>query len=211
MMATTRNPDTAMRQAFEKAGVSDPEERLKRLALKAMVEHADSNEDTIEAIWQGVQKERALLVELFKLDYHRAISGLLYRVRGEVAFAARQDIKKSKLRRQAERVVDIHEARQQASAAEILREQEAKQAIADQEYRDYLARWKRTQIGHLEVHGTPIWEVTAGTARAWLVQQRRPLRTVELLIEGLPDDGRPIGYYRRPEDVEELWKRASAE
>ena len=60
------------------------------------------------------------------------------------------------------------------------------------------------------VDGMPVWQVTPATVRAWLPTQRRRWRTVELLIEGLPDDGRPIEYYRRPEDVADLWHRAGA-
>lgn len=200
-------PDTAIANAFQRAGITSAEDRLRNIAIREMVAHADSDQDTIDAIWASVQKDRSLLVELFKLDSDRAIRGLLYRTRLSITSQQNIDRKKSKIELQARRVVDLHDARQQAREEEINRRDREKQAEYDRQHREHLASWHRTEIGHIEIHGVPVWQVTAGTARAWLETQRRPLRCVELLIEGVPDDGRPIEFYRRPEEVAELWKR----
>lgn len=200
--------ETAMSQAMRQAGVTSAEDRLHDIAVKAMVAHADDTEETISAIWSVVQKDRILLIELFKFESSRAIQSLLFRVRARIASASKQDIKKTKGQQAAERLVDLHEARQAARETEINRQWQAKQDEADRQHHEHLAMWKRTEIGDIEVHGTPIWKVTAGTAKAWLVQQRRPLRCVELLIQGVPEDGNPIEFYRRPSDVADLWKQA---
>lgn len=156
-----------------------------------------------------VQKDRMLLLELFKYEHGRAIQSLLFRVRASISAASKSDVRKTKVQREASRLVDLHEARQAAREAEIDRQWQAKQDEADRQHREHLAMWKRTEIGNIEVHGVPIWQVTAGTAKAWLVQQRRPLRCVELLIQGVPEDGNPIEFYRRPSDVADLWKQSA--
>jgi hypothetical protein len=30
------------------------------------------------------------------------------------------------------------------------------------------------------------------------------------VISGVPDDGRPIDFYRRPDEIDALWKQAEA-
>lgn len=150
--------ETAMGQAMRKAGVVSPEDRLHDIAVKAMVAHADDLEDTIDAIWNTVQKDLSLLIELFKFEHTRAIQSLLYRVRTSIASAAKQDIRKTKVQRQAETLVSLHDARQAAREAELDRQWQAKQNEADREHREHLAMWKRTEIGNIEVHGVPIWK-----------------------------------------------------
>ncbi len=201
---------TALKLAFDRAGIKSAEDRLRDIAIKAMVAHADSTEDTTEAIWREVQKDRLLLIELFKLDSDRAIGGLLYRTRNSLTERSMATRKPTTTETRAMALAREHLERQARRRAEIEAEDAAKQRKADEDYRAYLRSWQETEIGNLQVLGKPIWKVTPGVARAWLQTQRRPLRCVELLLEGLPDDGRPIEFYRRPADVKELWNRAGA-
>ena len=200
--------ETALKEAFRRVGVKSAEDRLRDIALKAMVAHAGNMNTAVEQIWAEVQEDRHLTAELFKLDYRRAISGLIYRVRNAITSAENAGQLKRKVERQAaavfadwKREEDAEEAADRKSQAE----HEAKQKL---EYEAYLAKWRETKIGGIEISGMPIWQVSVGKARNWLATQKQRWRTVELLIEGLPNDGRPIEYYRKPDEVEALWQLA---
>lgn len=199
---------SALKEAFQKAGVKSPTEALSDIALKAMVAHADDTDATIEAIWRDVQKDRSLLIALFALDYQRSISGLLYRVRSDIGYKQSTNSLNRPIERKGAKVVSILRDRDAKAERERRDAERAHQDKLDQEYQNYLASWRKTQIGALEINGTPVWQLSPGTVRGWLVTQKRRWRTVELLIEGLPDDGRPIEYYRKPEEVEKLWRVA---
>ena len=98
------------------------------------------------------------------------------------------------------------------AADERIRQQEkadeaAEQAKADAEHAERLAAWQRSAIGDCMVSGVPIWQVTPRTARLWAERQTKRWKIVEMLCDGLPDDGHPIEYYRKPEEVAELWRR----
>ena len=92
------------------------------------------------------------------------------------------------------------------AADERIRQQEkadeaAEQAKADAEHAERLAAWQRSAIGDCMVSGVPIWQVTPRTARLWAERQTKRWKIVEMLCDGLPDDGHPIEYYRKPEEV----------
>ncbi len=176
-----------------------------------MVAHADNLAMTEDQIWEEVQKDRALLVALFYYERHNAIASLLYRVRSDLVYDNRKKALKRPLERRAAMVATaFQEAEKREEEHQRALEMEA-QRKADAEFIERMEAWKATAIGRLEIGGTPVWQCTPGTARAWLGAQRQRWRCVELLIEGLPDDGRTIEYYRRPEEVEELWKLSQGE
>lgn len=200
--------ETALSAAFHRAGIKTPEDRLREIALKAMVEHADNVFATSDTIWAEVQKSRELMVALFQHGWRREVSALMHRVRTDIAYAERQQSLRRPIERKAAEVVALIRREEAREEEERRAEERAHQARKDQEYQDYLEKWKASQIGRLQINDTPIWQCTPGTVRAWLVTEKRRWRAVELLIEGLPDDGRPIEYYRRPEEVEALWKTA---
>lgn len=199
---------TQMAEALKRAGVASPDERLSEITLQAMVRHADDTAATIEDIWERIKQDRQLLIALFEREHLRAIGALIYRVRNEIAIKESRGELKRPVERRGAAVVNKLRDLDRAVERQNARAEAEHQAALDREYAEYLASWRKTKIGMLEINGTPIWEVTPGTVRGWLVTQKRRWRTVELLIEGLPDDGRPIGYYRRPDEVEDLWKRA---
>ena len=58
------------------------------------------------------------------------------------------------------------------------------------------------------VNGKPFWEVSSNEARAWATKTTREAWFIESVIEGLPNDGRPIEYYRKPDEIEALWERS---
>lgn len=199
---------SAMKEAFRRAGHTSSDERLSEVALKAMVKHATDTEACIEAIWQTIRKDAALMATLFNAERRRAIGGLLNRVRNDIAYRQSNDELKTPTEKRAGLVVTEFRAKERREFLAIQRAEREQQSKADYEYQQHLAAWHATPIGNMEIGGTPIWQLTAGTVRGWLGAQQRKHRTVELLIEGLPEDDRPIEYYRKPEEVAALWKAA---
>jgi hypothetical protein len=59
-----------------------------------------------------------------------------------------------------------------------------------------------------QINDKPFWEVTTNEARGWVERTEHSTRFIELVISGLPDDGRPIEYYRKPFEIETLWEQA---
>lgn len=201
--------DTTMKQAMRKAGMRTPGERLHEIALRQMVAHAGSTDDTKAAIWTEVQQDRTLLVALFQHEWERAINALLYRVRSDINHQQAFGKLTRKIEREAAKVVDNIRQVRVAKEYEIHRAETERLAREAAEYREYLRQWQESRIGDIKINGTPIWQNTVGTVRVWLDSQKRRLRTVEMLIEGLPDDGRPIEYYRKPEEVAAIWAAAA--
>jgi hypothetical protein len=203
--------ETAFSAAFHKAGIKSPNDRLKEIALKAMVEHADSPFAVGNAIWAEVQKHRDLMVALFQNGWRREVTILVNRVRSDIAYAERENALSRPIERRAAQVVAMMRREEAAEEARNLADERARQAARDRENNERMeAAWRATKIGSLMISEKPVWECSAGTVRAWLSTEKRRWRTVEMLIEGLPDDGRPIGFYRRPEEVEALWRAAAA-
>lgn len=205
---TSKPSDTAMSAAFAKAGQKSSKDRLYEIALNEMVAHADNTMEAIERTWKAVQRDAGLLVALFNpyVEYRSAIGHVFHRIKQDIASEANSGAKLSGAKRKVMNIVKRDRAEQKAEMEEQRRADREEQSRRDQEYRDYLASWHKTPLWNLTIGDKPIWQNSAGTIRAWLPTQRNKLRAVEMLIEGLPDDGRPLEYYRTPADVREIWK-----
>jgi hypothetical protein len=205
--------ETAMKAAFKKAGVKSAEERLREIALKSMIAYADDLYGCVENIFGIVKKSPELMEVLFFPERHRVIGHLLHKVREDVASKDEKRELRTPLQRKGAVVVrDFRKQRQyeedenRRSMAEYAAEQERQRQVRIAELH---ARWKATPIGGVQLGGTPVWQLTPGTVRTWLSAEQRRWRCIELLIAGLPDDGRPIEFYRKPEEVAALWKQAA--
>ena len=197
---------SALKEAFDKAGFVSVDGRLYDIALKAMVKHADDNEAAIEAIWRCVAKEQELLVQLFERERIPTIRALLYRVRNNLY---RKQQNQTPLEKKATNVVNMLREKERVAERARLADERRQQQEENKKYNEYLRQWRATPIGNLEIGGGPVWELTPGTVRTWLVSQTRKWNTVRLLIDGLPDNDRPIEYYRKPSEVAALWKQAA--
>lgn len=198
-------------EALTKAGVQTPEQRLKDIALKALVKHASRANYSVAAtdeIWEQVQKDRLLLIALFNPygEYRNAIGLVLHRLKQEIALDEARGHIDTKAKKTALKIVHAEREEERREQEEQRRADRAEQARHDAEYQEYLASWHKTPLFDVTISGKPFWEVSAGTVRAWLPTQRRKLRALEMLIDGLPDDGRPIEFYRTPDDVREIWR-----
>lgn len=202
-------PNTAMHDAFARVGVKPAEERLIEIAIKAMVAHADNTAATCDAIWAEVQKDKALVAALFVHGWRREVSNLLHRAQQVISGKATAGALRRPIERRAAEVIQLNRAAGARYEAErAARERESIAAYKAEEERDaqkWLAKWRATKIGTLVISNKPVWQCSVGTVRAWLTTEKRRWATVEALIEGLPDDGRAIEYYRKPEEVAALW------
>jgi hypothetical protein len=201
--------DTTMKEAFARAGVKSADERLTDIAIKAMIAHADNSAETLDAIWAEVQESRQLMAALFVHSWRREVSALLERTRRLISNKETAGTLSRPLERKAAaalQTIRAEETRQAVEdAASNARSIAAYQAEQERETQKWLAKWRATPIGGLVIREKPVWQCSAGTVRAWLETEKRRWRAVELLIEGLPDDGRPIEYYRKPEEVAAIW------
>lgn len=206
---TAAKPDTAMATAFAKAGHQTPKDRLYELALAEMVAHANDTMKAIEAVWSKVQKDAPMLVALFNPfgEYRSAIGHVFHRLKQDIVTEDRTSGGKlTGNKRKAMKIVERDRAEQRAEEAEQRRLNREEQARRDREYRDYLESWHKTPLWNVTIGDKPVWQNSAGTIRAWLPTQKNKMRALEMLIEGIPDDGRPLEYYRTPEDVKAIWK-----
>jgi hypothetical protein len=202
-------PDTAIAAAFKKAGVKTPKERLHELALTEMVAHADDTMRAIEGVWAKVQKDAPMLVALFNPygEYRSAITQVFHRLKHDIIYEQRQPgANLSPEKKKAWKIIERDRAEQKAEEEEQRRIDREEQNRRDHEYKEYLASWHKTPLWNLTIGDKPVWQNSAGTIRAWLPTQRNKLTALEMLIEGVPDDGKPLEYYRTPEDVKAIWK-----
>jgi hypothetical protein len=207
-LAQTEVKTTAISQAFAKAGVKTPKERLYDLALSAMVEHADDTMKAIEQVWEDVQKDAPMLVALFNPygEYRSAIGHVFHRVKSDISLASQKKESLNPRQKKALKIVLREKEEQRREEEEQRRIDREEQARKGQEYRDYLASWHKTPLWNVTIGEKPVWQNSAGTIRAWLPTQHKKLRLLEMLIDGVPEDGRPLEYYRTPADVKEIWK-----
>lgn len=198
---------TTMKTAFKQAGIDSAADRLDDIAVQAIKAYGDKSSKTVEEIWGSALKDPSLMTALCGPIKEQAIGILLYRLRGQIAKA--DDKTKITIGTQKKSAKATREMTFGARDREILIKEAKNKALAeDRDNADQReAAWKATQIGRLTIGGEPIWNVSAKTARAWDNATGKMLRCVKLLIAGLPDDDRPIGYYRRPDEVDALWKK----
>lgn len=202
---------TQLKDALAAAGIKDPQERLRDIALKALVANASKSDYTVKAteqIWAEIQKDKILLIALFNPygEYRAAIGRILRHLKQDLAVKEQSAKPLSTSEKRAMTIVKAEREEERRERAEQLAAERAEQARRDREYQEYLASWHKTPLFDVTVSGTPIWQVSAGTVRAWLPTQKRKLRAIELLIDGIPEDGRPIEFYRTPDDVREIWR-----
>ena len=210
-----------MAEAQKRPERDTDQDRLRKVALKAMVEHPSSPERAENAIWEAVRKDRTLMDALLAKYRRRAISDLLDRsreylgwrpamgVRPEIMHiptAAHEKAMNSPLERRAQMVSTEWD---RGEKAELQRQKDAEIArldkIRDQRMRD---QWLYTAAAEMRVNARPFWQVSVNEARSWITSTKHEARFLELVVAGLPNDGRPIEYYRQPDEMNAVWERA---
>ena len=199
--------------------VRSARERLEEVVLKAMVDHAGSMSATETAIWERVRRDRSLMEALIYPWKHRLMSDLLHQVRQDclgynpaVGTGATIHIPSEDHNRPADtplkkRAQIVSTGWDREHKGQLTRERDAEIARLT-EKRAWRDAWRATAAAHFVINDQPFWTVCVNEARGWIERTGHSTRFMELVISGVPDDGRPIEFYRRPEEIDDLWKQA---
>lgn len=215
---------TQLGAALKDAGVRSARDRLEEIALKAMVDHAGSLYQAEEAIWERVRKDRILLDALLSPWREQAIQVLVGTVPRRLGYnpamgtGATMHIPSEEHHGDADtplkkRAQMVSTAWDRKHKTELTKERDAEIARLNawRDLRD-IRRYgfQTTAAAHVQINEKPFWTVCVNEARGWIDRTEHEARFLELVIAGVPDDGRPIEHYRRPEEIDALWKQAAA-
>ncbi len=203
----------SIKSAFEKAGYKDsreewPSDDLLQIAVKAMVRHADNMDATQHAIFRACRTDAALLRQLILPWWRQATASLITAARQDISRRERDGSLQTSLERKASAVISLENARELRREAKEREEELAAIGERDREYREYLKQWTATKAREFTIDDTPFWEVATRRARAWQRRSAREAKFVDLLLAGVPEDDRPISYYRRPDEINDIWDKA---
>jgi hypothetical protein len=207
-----------MRSQLEKAGYRNsteawPSDELIEVAVRAMVRHADDTEAAQYAIMRACRNDAALLRQLILPWWRQATASLISATRSDLRQKTRAGALETAQERRAAKVISLVEERELAKEKReheaMLAEQAAINARHHQEFLDRIEAWRKTKAASFEIDGRPWWEVPTFEARQWQIRHATQARFVDLLLSGVPEDDRPIGYYRRPEEIDALWDKAT--
>lgn len=206
-----------MKATFEKAGVREPildwpSEELIEVAVKAMVTHANDTDAAQHAIMRACRNDPALLRNLILPWWRQCTARLLNEARSQIARKQRHEELETPLERRAGKVVLLMDERDAKEAAREHKEEMARIARLDAENKAMIAaqveRWRQTRASNFTIDDKPFWQVSTFMAKQWQTRHEQGTRFVDLLLSGVPLDDRPIGFYRRPEEIDALWDKS---
>lgn len=216
-MSTTT---TTMKSAFTKAGYADsmemwPSEELVEVAIKAMVNHANDTDATQHAIMRACRNDPALLRQLIIPWWRQCTAQLINEARRQIERKQRAETLETPLERRAGKVVSLMQEHDAREAAREHKEEMARVARLDAENKAMIEaqteRWRQTRARNFTIDGQPFWQVSTFLAKQWQIRREQGTRFVDMLLSGVPLDDRPIGFYRRPEEVNALWDKSRAD
>lgn len=198
-----------IKEAMRKAGADTrpPSERLEEICINAMVRHATDTEKVLLEIWKNVRDDHALTLALLQSEWRRCASALIYRTRDRLAYMEGQKTDKSPTIQKAIKVNKAWSIRDKEAENAIRRDEQRQQAKADKEWRGHIAFWTKTAAAHVKVNDKPFWEASVGQIQSGIADRGRETRFLAQLIHGVPNDGRPISFYRKPDEINEIWQR----
>ena len=206
-----------MKAAFEKAGVREPildwpSEELVDVAVKAMVNHANDTEAAQHAIMRACRNDPALLRQLIIPWWRQCTAQLLNEARRQISRKQRHEELATPMERRAGKVVSLMDERDAKEAAREHKEEMARIARLKAENDAMIAaqvkRWRQTKASSFSIDGQPFWQVSTFLAKQWQLRHEQGTRFVDMLLSGVPLDDRPIGFYRRPEEINALWDKS---
>lgn len=206
-----------IKAAFEKAGYRDsreewPSEDLIQVGIRAMARHADDYDAAQHAIMRACRNDPELLRQLLAPWWRQATASLISEVRRELRRRERAETLDTAVERKAAKVVQLVEQRELAREKKEREAELVEQARLNQLHREeFLARieaWKQTKASRFTIEDRPFWEVSTRDARTWQRRWHHRGLFLDLLLSGVPEDDRPIMYYRRPEEIDALWDQA---
>ncbi len=191
-----------------------PSEDLLQVAINAMVRQADDGEATQRSIMRTCRNDAALLRQLILPWWRQCTAALIAEARRNIVAKERASALETSKERRAAKVVSLILEREAAEAKREREEELAHQAALNEqhnrEFRAQMAEWRRTKASNFTIDDQPFWRVSTFTARQWQIRHEHGTRFVDLLLSGVPLDDRPIGHYRRPSEINELWDKAHA-
>jgi hypothetical protein len=208
---------TGIKAAFEKAGYKNsteewPSEDLLDVAVRAMVRHADDGEATQHAIFRACRNDAALLRQLILPWWRQCTAQLINEARRSIARKQREDALETPMDRRAAKVVSLIMERDRKESQREAAEEAARVAALnkrhEREFKDRLEAWNRTKASSFTIDDRPFWEVSTFRARQAQRRSEHESRFLDLVLAGVPEDDRPIGHYRRPEEINTLWDQS---
>jgi hypothetical protein len=207
----------SLKSVFEKAGYRDsteawPSDDLIEVAIRAMVRHADDMEATQHAIFRACRNDAALLRSLILPWWRQCTAQLINEARSEIRRKERAGALETHQERRAAKVISLVMERELAEEKREREEELARVAALNEEHRrefeQRIAAWRQTKASNFTIEQQPFWQVSTFIARQWATRQAQGARFVDLLLSGVPLDDRPIGHYRRPEEINALWEQS---
>lgn len=201
----------AMKSAFQSAGYTTAKDRLREVAIKCMIENADSLEKAQEAIWLAVQSSAAMLSEMARPYREEMTAAVIRRLQSE----AEHDGFASKKPRPRERaaltiVSDLTSKRAAANRAEWKQREEAEWVDRcrreDERDRRREALYKTCRLWLFHIDGVAIGEKTASQVAAWADTQDTDVAFARRIIAGIPlNSTKPVRNFVTPEEADRAW------
>lgn len=219
MVRNASSKDAAAREIWETVRKS----QTLTLALLEKVK-----DGPIDWLMRDVQTKASMLHGDMTADKDEPVPGMKPNTRFEIAERHSRNAQiaanireSTPLRRRAAMVAQAWSQREEAERVEWQREQDAlDRKRSEASYKTWLRRngyeeidgkpVKITAPFYIQVNHKPFWTVCVNEARGWIDRTEHEARFMELVISGVPDDGRPIEHYRRPDEIDALWKQAEA-
>lgn len=180
-----------------------------------MVRHADDMDATQHAIFRACRNDAALLQSLILPWWRQCTASLINEARRELRRKERAGELETAVERKAARVVSLNDERELAREKREREESLAEQSRLNEQHRkeflDRIEAWKRTKAASFVINNRPFWEVSTFDARQWQRRTASGAKFIDLVLSGVPEDDRPIGHYRRPEEINALWDQTLQE
>lgn len=190
-------PKSALAQAFKKAGIKSPQERLDEIADEAFASHPRTHEAARDYILTEVSKNLELTLAMFA-NWRRPAADMLL-----VAAATRSREMRAKIDSDASLFTNATRNQTKRSVG----------FSPTQTEKDAARRWVAGVISKLDtfkINNRPIGDCTPEEALAWRDSRARDNRFVDLLVNGLPPN-LPIRQFIGAGEAEALYKQAQEE
>lgn len=206
---------TQLKEAFQVAGIVSPADRLKKIAIQAMREHAHSRDSACEAIFEDVRRDLTLFSLLMEPYRDMALRKLLIdtargsqeydKARGAGPIWGENHEKPAQSERAGGGGQDHCDNRERCTSprqrfdAGVDARRAAQAAVS--------TKLMKSLLDTIEVEGRPIGDWQAGEARAWARRNGRMIHFVEMLTANMPPDDL-IRKWIQPEMAAEYWQRS---
>jgi hypothetical protein len=207
---------TQLREAMEDAGIRSPRERLRAIAVEALMEHGKTSWDEVErAVFQAVRRDLALVWQLMEPYRAMAMRRLLVdtardireadRAHGASHLSADDQVTRARSERGGGGQLIPDDQGQGVSPIPL---SDAKREGYRKAAATISRRLSASMLDTFMLDGVPIGNWQAGAARAWARSTGRNVRFVEMLTANVPPLD-PIRNWIDPDMAAEFWERTA--